>query len=216
MEYNDAIANSYLLNHFKKEEIDRYIKGGVFKLISHTENRIIHFKKDQCSNLEIILKGQVIIEHFDKNGRLKAIIRFNENDMLGCNLIFSESPYYPATIAAKEPTIILSIRKEELFGLLLSNSTFFLWFLRNVSHHTTILYNIINLKDRKTIRESLMYFLRSERKRQKSKHIKLNITKKALAEQIGVQRTSLSRELANMRKDGLVTYDSKSITINFK
>ena len=34
-----------------------------------------------------------------------------------------------------------------------------------------------------------------------------------LAEKIGVQRTSLSRELAKMREDGLVVFDEKSITL---
>ncbi|NLZ83309.1 MAG: winged helix-turn-helix domain-containing protein, partial [Clostridiales bacterium] len=44
-------------------------------------------------------------------------------------------------------------------------------------------------------------------------HIKLNMTKKALAERIGVQRTSLSRELAKMRAEGLILFDKDAITI---
>ena len=48
---------------------------------------------------------------------------------------------------------------------------------------------------------------------QKSNRIKLNTTKKSLAEKIGVQRTSLSRELAKMRDDGLILFDTDSITL---
>ncbi|MDD4541884.1 MAG: helix-turn-helix domain-containing protein, partial [Eubacteriales bacterium] len=33
------------------------------------------------------------------------------------------------------------------------------------------------------------------------------------AEQLGVQRTSLSRELAKMRDNGLVEYDARTITL---
>jgi DNA-binding transcriptional regulator LsrR (DeoR family) len=58
-----------------------------------------------------------------------------------------------------------------------------------------------------------MSFLKYECKKQNSNHIKLNISKKALAEKIGVQRTSLSRELAKMRKDGLILYDIESIEL---
>ena len=58
-----------------------------------------------------------------------------------------------------------------------------------------------------------MNYLNYESKKQNSNHIKLNITKKALAEKIGVQRTSLSRELAKMRKDGLIQFDSDTITL---
>ena len=58
-----------------------------------------------------------------------------------------------------------------------------------------------------------MAYLEYESKIQNSNQIKLEITKKELAERIGVQRTSLSRELAKMRNEGLVTFDSNSITI---
>jgi len=39
------------------------------------------------------------------------------------------------------------------------------------------------------------------------------MTKKELAERLGIQRTSLSRELNKMKKDGLIDYDAHSITI---
>jgi len=48
---------------------------------------------------------------------------------------------------------------------------------------------------------------------QKSNIIKLEVTKKDVAEKVGVQRSSLSRELNKMRKDGLIEYDAFSITI---
>ena len=68
----------------------------------------------------------------------------------------------------------------------------------------------------KTIRESVISYLNYERKKQNSNIIKLNITKKALSERIGVQRTSLSRELAKMREDGLIEFNPVSITLLHK
>lgn len=43
--------------------------------------------------------------------------------------------------------------------------------------------------------------------------IKLNYSKKDLAERLGIQRSSLSRELNKMRRDGLLEYDAKTITL---
>ena len=48
---------------------------------------------------------------------------------------------------------------------------------------------------------------------QKSYVIRLNISKKDLAERLGIQRSSLSRELQKMRTDGLLEYDSRTITV---
>ena len=65
----------------------------------------------------------------------------------------------------------------------------------------------------RTIRECIISYLNYESKKQESSTIKLEITKKALAERIGVQRTSLSRELARMRDEGLIDFDSESIKV---
>jgi DNA-binding transcriptional regulator LsrR (DeoR family) len=55
--------------------------------------------------------------------------------------------------------------------------------------------------------------LEHECKTQNSDCVKHGITKKALAEKMGVQRTSLSRELAKMKEDGIIDFDKKTITL---
>ena len=41
----------------------------------------------------------------------------------------------------------------------------------------------------------------------------MNISKKELAERLGVQRTSLSREVNKMKNDGLLEYNARTITL---
>lgn len=215
MKKEDVLSNSHLINQLNKKDINKYIAIGSFKLVKYKKNSVVHFEGDLCNKLEVILAGKVVVEHFDETGRLNTVMEFGVDKLLGCNLIFSENPHFPATVATKEPSVILEIKKELLLELL-KNTSFLLIFLRSMSHHTSMLFNVINLNGRKTIRESIMNFLKYERKKQNSNYILLNTTKKALADQIGVQRTSLSRELANMRDDGLITFDSKSITIKYR
>lgn len=117
------------------------------------------------------------------------------------------------TVSTQLPTDILEIDKEALFELFCNNPSFLRTYLELTSDRAFILGDKIKHYINKTIRESIMNYLNYESKKQKSNHIKLNITKKALAERIGVQRTSLSRELAKMRKDGLILFDTDSITL---
>ena len=65
----------------------------------------------------------------------------------------------------------------------------------------------------KTIRECILNYLAHESKLQNSNQIQLGITKKELADRIGVQRTSLSRELSKMRDEGIIDYDRNSIKL---
>ena len=101
-----------------------------------------------------------------------------------------------------------------MFSLLSNNHEFLRSYLEYVSDNTVILGDRIKHYVNRTIRENIMSYMDYERKKQNSNIIKLNMTKKALAERIGVQRTSLSRELAKMREDGLIEFDSSTIVIS--
>ncbi|MCE5236736.1 MAG: helix-turn-helix domain-containing protein, partial [Eubacteriales bacterium] len=114
---------------------------------------------------------------------------------------------------AKQSTVILEISMDRLFELFTDNHDFLRSYLEYVSDHATILGDRIKYYANKTIRERVMNYLEYERKKQSSNRIQLNITKKAWAERIGVQRTSLSRELAKMKAEGLIRYDSKSVEL---
>ncbi len=211
--YELLLNKTILLQEMNKEYIEALLKNGQIKLISYKKNTVIHFEGDPCTKLEIIVSGEVVVERLDETGGLLTIAKFSGNDILGGNLMFSKTPSYPMTITTHKPTKIIEIEKELLFELLVQNPSFLRRYLEYVSDHTSILG--YKLKDyvNKTIRESLMSFLFHESTKQNSKIIKLNMTKKALSEKLGVQRTSLSRELSKMKKDGLINFDSEFITI---
>lgn len=211
--YLELIRKIDLLKLINPQEMESYLTDGSGKITQYGKNNIVHFVGEVCSKLEIILSGKVVIERIDESGNLMTIAEFFSGDVLGGNLMFSKNPYYPMTVTAKEATLILEINKERLFRLFSDNHEFLRSYLEYVSDHTVILGDRIKHYVNRTIRESIISYLDYECKKQNSSTIKLNMTKKALAERIGVQRTSLSRELAKMREDGLIKYDSMTIEL---
>lgn len=212
-QYSNFIKNTTLLNSLSDENILANLNNGKFKVVSYKKNSVVHFDGEPCNKLEIILSGKVVVERIDESGNLLTISEFYNDNILGGNLLFSKNPCYPMTVSTQLPTVILEIDKDVLFELFLHNPTFLRTYLEFISDNAFILGDKIKHYVNKTIRESIMNYLDYECKRQNSNHIKLNITKKALAEKFGVQRTSLSRELAKMRKDGLILFDADSITL---
>ena len=211
--YIELVEKSPLLNCLPKEEVHSCLKDGSFRISAYGKNNIIHFSGEACRSLEIILTGQVSVERIDEEGNLMNIAEFYADEILGGNLLFSKNPYYPMTVTAKQPTTIVEIDKERLLVLASGNLAFLRSYLEFVADHTTILGDRIKHYVNKTIRECIMSYLEHERKKQGSNRILLPITKKAWAERIGVSRTSLSRELAKMKKDGLIRYDAKAIEL---
>ncbi len=211
--YLGAMKQVDLIKSIKSEEIELFLNERSFKTTEYGKNNIVHFVEDVCSKLEIILSGKVVIERIDESGNLMTIAEFFSADVLGGNLMFSNNPHYPMTVTTKQPTVILEINKTRLFQLFSDNHDFLKSYLEYVSDHTVILGDRIKHYVNRTIRESIMSYLDYELNKQNGNIIKLSMTKKALAEKIGVQRTSLSRELAKMRDDGLIKFDIDSIEL---
>ncbi|HPS75690.1 MAG TPA: Crp/Fnr family transcriptional regulator [Oscillospiraceae bacterium] len=211
--YLELMRQIDLIKSIKSEEIESYLSEGSCNITEYGKNNIVHFVGEFCSKLEIILSGKVVIERIDESGNLMTIADFYGGDVLGGNLMFSKNPYYPMTVTAKDATLILEINKTRLFQLFSDNHDFLKSYLEYVSDHTVILGDRIKHYVNRTIRESIISYLDYERKKQNSNIIKLSMTKMALAERIGVQRTSLSRELAKMRDDGLIKFDIDSIEL---
>ena len=211
--YLELMRQIDLIKSIKPEEIESYLSEGSCKITQYGKNNIVHFVGEVCSKFEIILSGKVVIERIDESGNLMTIAEFYGGDVLGGNLMFSKNPYYPMTVTSKDATLILEINKNRLFSLFSDNHEFLKSYLEYVSDHTVILGDRIKHYVNRTIRESILSYLDYECKKQNSNIIKLNLTKKALAERIGVQRTSLSRELAKMREDGLIEFTPVSISL---
>lgn len=213
MQYEKLINDSALLKTLSQDEIRACLAAGQFHIAAYKKNTMIHLENEPCTKLEIILSGSVTVERIDESGGLMTVAEFFQGDLLGGNLLFSKNAYYPMTIMARRHTVILEMNKELLFELFCVNPGFLRLYLEYVSDHTFLLGDKIKHYVNKTIRESVMSYLKYESRTQGINPIRLNITKKALAEKIGVQRTSLSRELAKMRRDGLISYDQKTIKL---
>ena len=85
--------------------------------------------------------------------------------------------------------------------------------LGTISDRMLILADKIRTISHKTIRQQIIAFLTYEYHLQKSPVIRLKYSKKELAERLGVQRSSLGRELNKMRREGLLEYDARTITL---
>ena len=211
--YISVLETVDLFKCFSTDELGKLFKNNLYHISTYFKDSVVHLQNEKCESLDIILSGTVLVQKIDSNGDLLTICSFSAGEVMGENLLFSHRNFYPMTITAKCDTEILQIRKELILRLCQENMKFFNGFLQSASDKTLILMGKIKTLALKTIRQCIVEFLLYEYHAQKSTTVKLNMTKKELAEKIGIQRPSLSRELNKMRKDGLITYDPKQITI---
>ncbi|NLP17964.1 MAG: Crp/Fnr family transcriptional regulator [Firmicutes bacterium] len=211
--YMDALLKTDLFSGFAREDLQRLFAAHGYGIREYAGGQLIYMQNELCVSMDIILAGRVSVQKIDEDGNILRVAVFSGGEVLGANLLFSRSNLYPMTIVAEGETVILHIYKELILRLGQSSSAFMAELLAVVANKTLLLTDKIHALSLKTIRQQVCDFLQYEYYAQKSDVIELKISKKELAQRLGVHRTSLSRELNKMRREGLIEYDARSITL---
>ncbi len=209
--YHDILNSNPLFSTLTEEE-QRQLLNHYSSITTHKKNSIVYLEKTKCRSLDLVLKGKLVVQDINKNGNVVLLKHISQGETFGANLLFADNSYYPMTFLAKNNSAILHVDKANILRLC-QNKLFLQAFLALVSEQALFLATRIKSFTHKSLRELIIVFLQHEYHSQRSQVIKLSTTKKELAERFGVQRSSLSRELQKMRKEGLITYDAKTITI---
>ncbi|WP_346877006.1 MULTISPECIES: Crp/Fnr family transcriptional regulator [unclassified Clostridium] len=213
IDFISVLENTELFKDISMSTINHLFVQDSFNIKTYKKNSVIYFQNEKCVTFDIVLKGIVSVQSTDEKGNYISISDFTIGSELGGNLLFSHKNFYPMMVLAKTEVTLIHLKKDLVLSLCQSNTTFLSKFLHSISDKTLILTDKIKTLSLKSIRQCIIDFLMYESYVQKSNTIKLEVTKKDLAEKFGVQRSSLSRELNKMRKDGLIEYDAFSITI---
>jgi len=206
-------SHESMLDLIPKEKLGTLIESGQIYYCNYSKNEIIHFENDRCDQIEIIVDGKITVERIGIDGDLLTATTFTNSQILGANLIFSNINKYPMTVRAVNTSKVMIIERDILFNLCKTYPEFLLAFVKVISDLSVKI--AIKMKNRvsRTIRDSIITYIKFQYQEQGSLTIELTMKKKALAEQFGISRTSLSRELKKMKDDHLIDFDISTITI---
>ena len=86
-------------------------------------------------------------------------------------------------------------------------------YIQSLSLNSQGMNRKITMLTQKTLRDNLLDYFRHQAIIQGSSYIKLPISKKELADYLGVQRPSLFRELKKMKDEGLIDVSNRIIRL---
>ena len=195
-----------------KEAILEIFRDTNYTIKKFSKNDIIAIEGDTCTSIGLVLEGNVDIKRM-LGSKVVHLSSFSKGGVFGEIIAFSDVNLYPATVIASSLSQIMFIDKKDFIKFCTHNEEFLGMFLNTLTNKIFLLNNSITNLTFNSIRQKICNFLISEYKIQKSKNIKLNITKEKLSESLGVTRPSLSRELINMKDDGLIDYNRSHILI---
>ena len=180
----------------------------------YPSNYSFAMESDISKSVGIVLEGKVLIKAYSLGGNNFTLNSIDEGQIFGDILIFSnEHNTFPGTLITQGKTKIALIPNKVFEKFLFNDNDLLRNFLRLLSDKSYALNYKSRLLGQDSVRDKILFYLFHQRRIQNSKVIKLNMTKEELANQLFVQRPSLSRELARMKKDGIIDYDRYTVTL---
>lgn len=195
------------------------------KLLKMLEANIINYKKDMTilstpnsdNIIGIIVSGYAQIIKTDYNGNRIIMEELNENSLIGKTI----SPLYDdeCKIIAREDTQLIIIDYDMIFNTAINSNHIYNQFIKNMLEITTnqILEKNqrIQILTKKTIRNKLLEYFKIVSKKHGSRYVYLPFNFIDLADYLAVDRCAMSREIKNLKDEGIIEVKGKKITLLF-
>ncbi len=213
MELVKILQHSEIFKGIELEDIEQLLKRIQYQVKTYEKDEVIALEGENATHTAIVIRGEIAINKLYEDGKQIHIKRMSSGSLIGFALVYSDHPTYANTLIAGGNTEVIRISHEDTRLLCDSDIRFLHNFLRHISNQVVYLSERITLVNYSTIRKKIINLILKLHKQQDSDTIQLGMTRKKMAESLGVSRPALSHEMMHMKKDGLINYVNQSIEI---
>lgn len=213
LNYTDILAENYLFRNLAKKEIGEIIRNVHHQVKKCKKGDVIALEGDSYDQLIIIVKGSVVGEMMDFEGRVLRVEQRSAPETVATAFIFGKNNRLPVTITAMEETRLLLIPREDLVQLFAKNATVLNNFLDIMANRAQFLSRQLKLLGLNSIKGKIAHYLLEQVKKQGSDSIRMMHTQNELSEMFGVARPSIARALKEMNKEKYILARGKNVQI---
>ena len=179
------------------------------KIKEYKSNDIIFNEDDNCQEVCIVLKGQIIISTITYLEKEEIINIINEKEVFGDLLIFSSNHKYLGNVISGKKSSVAIIKKNDLIDCLMIDKELLSLFLNSISNKALDIKLQAKLFSHKNIEDRIMYYLSI---RQINNIVKISSVT-SMAKTLSLPRPSVSRSLSILEDKGLIKREKNVIYI---
>lgn len=181
---------------------------------SYKKDQIIPITDNLSRQIGIVISGCVHIIKEDIWGRCTFITYTEDDGIFGEVLIGENLSERGIVFKAAEPTTVLFIPADKILHPCRNSCPFHHNLSRNlfdlVSRRNVALTEKIEITSKSSLREKILAYLSLEAQKAGSLQLTIPLSRSEMADYLCTNRSALSRELANMKKDGILDYDLRT------
>lgn len=185
------------------------------RLQEYRNRDIIAVHGHPFTGVGVIGKGKVALTRDTYSGDRIILEMLESPDIFGEVVAFSDTPVWPVTVVAQEDSSIFFLPPEKITGncanICPAHKALIDNILRIVSNKAFALNRKIEHLSARSIRGKLSSYLLDEYEKTGNDRLRLAMKRQELADYLGVPRPSLSREMGNLRDEGIIRFQGRDV-----
>ncbi|MGH9835040.1 MAG: Crp/Fnr family transcriptional regulator [Blastocatellia bacterium] len=210
-----ALRRTTLFGELDEVEIQTLAGRAVERRLARDE--VLFVAGDEAQGLFVVASGALRAFREGVDGREQVIHVERAGATIAELPVFDDKPY-PSTVAAEEETVVLFLDKRDVRALCLKHPQIALAALKLLAGRLRKCAELVETLSLREVDQRLARWLLNEAKARgirtdEGLAIKLVLTNQQIAARIGSVREVVSRALARLQQNGMITIDGRCIVI---
>lgn len=199
---------------FSEEDIKAFVESACVRNESFSKGDILLHEGDECREMGLILEGNCIGETFTESGRRDIAALLGEGEVFGDVLAMSRGGKSPVTLTAENNVLVMFIPFEKLMSASIKPNNLLLHNLTQIisEKYFSLLFRV-NCLSKPTLREKILYYLHEMKQKSGSSTFSVDFNRSQMADFLAADRSALSRELSNLKKEGIIDFYKNTFSI---
>ncbi len=206
-----------LFRNIEEKELGPLLKCLNSQVKSYASEEYIFLSGDEVNHVGIVISGVIEIMKESLAGNKHIVAFLGPSDMFAEGIVCTAKRISPVTVRVKEEAKILVIPYERIIRSCGNSCSFHISLIQNMmivlGEKNVNLNRKLELLTLKGMREKIASFLINEVRDKHSNTFQILLNRTELADYLNVSRTSMCRELARMKEEGLIDYYGHSFKI---
>jgi CRP-like cAMP-binding protein len=211
------LANNPLFQEIKPEELQEMLGCLKPKTSEFGKNEYISMAGDNFEGIGIILWGSAVVIKENAAGNRVIMAVLDPGDMFGEMVAFSDHNRWPASVYTQEPCAVTFLPPDKIIGNCPKacgmHKQLIVNLLKIISDKALALNRKVEYLSIKSMRGKIGTFLLEQSRRTGKTTFVLPLKRNEMADFLNVSRPSMSREMRQMKDEGIIDFHRASVRI---
>ncbi len=217
MEKVAEILSRSLFQGIEAENLSDLLSCTGYRIAEYQKGQVLLLEQEEIRHIGIVLSGAVDMVLEDLWGGQTLLVRQSQGEMFGETFACSRDNRALATFVAAQDCRVMFIPFYKVMHTCNHACQFHHRLVENmvqiIAEKNRELLRKVDVVSKKTLREKILAYLSIQSQIQQSRYIELPLGRVELARYLCADRSALTRELENMRNDGLIDFHKNTFKI---